>query len=155
MRGRGTWDLSSLMNTGSVFLISLTHHLYAQDIQCKILHRVYYTNAKLAKIYPSIIDSCNRCKQSPADLIHMLWECPKLFNTWTKIFISLRDTFAIDLDNSPLLDIFEMIVDVNLSVPARRLILLKWKHASGSPPSFDTFALALNWKKSDCQSLVP
>jgi len=63
----------------------------------------------------------------------------------TKIFKILGDAFAIDLDTNPLLAFFGM-TDVNLSVMvqkalafttliARRLILLKWKHASS--PSFD------------------
>ncbi len=78
----------------------------------------------------------------------MLWECPKLFKYWTKILKTLKDAFNIDIDTDPLLAIFGLTVDVNISVTvqkalafttllARRLILLKWKHVS--PPSFDTW----------------
>ncbi len=152
---RGVWEESlgfELPDEHWERILELTHtsSICARHglIQCKILHRVYYTNARLAKIYPSVSDACNRCKQSPANLIHMLWECPKLFEYWTKILKTLKDAFNIDIDTDPLLAIFGLTVDVNISVTvqkalafttllARRLILLKWKHVS--PPSFDTW----------------
>ncbi len=43
--------------------------------QCKVLHR-----AKLAKIFPNRSDACNRCKQSPADHLHMFWSCLRLMD---------------------------------------------------------------------------
>ncbi len=152
---RGAWEESlgfELPDEHWERILELTHtsSICARHglIQCKILHRVYYTNARLTKIYPSVSDACNRCKQSPANLIHMLWECPKLFEYWTKILKTLKDAFNIDIDTDPLLAIFGLTVDVNISVMvqkalafttllARCLILLKWKHVS--PPSFDTW----------------
>ncbi len=98
----------------------------------------------------------------------MLWECPKLFDYWTKIFKTLKDAFDIDIDTNPLLAIFGLAVDVNLSVTvqkalafatlqARRLILLKWKHVS--PPSFDTWlkeVTVTHWFFKDLwQGVVP
>ena len=59
-------------------------------IQCKIVHRIHYTNARLARIFPGTSDACNRCKQSPADLIHMFWTCPHLSEFWTSIFTSFN-----------------------------------------------------------------
>ena len=58
-------------------------------IPCKLIRRTYYTNHRLSKFYPNIADACNRSNQSPADLIHMFWSCPKLVDFWSKIF----DTF--------------------------------------------------------------
>lgn len=40
-------------------------------LQCKVLHRAHLTSAKLAKIYSNHSDACNRCRQSPADHLHM------------------------------------------------------------------------------------
>lgn len=40
-------------------------------LQCKVLHRAHLTNAKLANIYSNHSDACNRCRQSPADHLHM------------------------------------------------------------------------------------
>ncbi len=58
-------------------------------IQCKVLHRAHFTNAKLAKIFPNRSVACNRCKQSPADHIHMFWSCPRLMDYWSDIFRTL------------------------------------------------------------------
>ncbi len=96
--GKRVWDLSYLMNT--VLLSSLTPPLYEQDMG---LYNVRWMNEWLAQIYPSVSDACNRCKQSPANLIHVLWGCPKLLEYWTKIFKTLKDAFNIDIDTDPLL----------------------------------------------------
>ncbi len=55
-------------------------------LQLKILHRIYYTNARLAKMHPNLSYACNRCNQSPATLMHMFWTCPRLLQNWTEIF---------------------------------------------------------------------
>lgn len=31
-------------------------------------------------------DKCDRCAQSPADLTHMFWSCPKLISFWSFYF---------------------------------------------------------------------
>lgn len=54
--------------------ICATHGL----LQCKVVHRTHYTNLKLSRIYPNVADSCNRCKQSPANHSHMFRFCPRL-----------------------------------------------------------------------------
>ena len=113
-------------------------------LQCKILHRSHYTNAKLAKIYPGVSDACYRCNQSPADLVHMMWSCPKLNTYWTEIFKTFQTVFCIPVDPDPRTAIFGISVDEDTTAAmrrviafttllARRLILFKWKHAS--PPS--------------------
>ncbi len=51
----------------------------------------------------------------------MLWEWPKLFDYWTKIFTNfenLKDAFDIDIDTNPLLAIFGLAAEVNLLVMA-------------------------------------
>ena len=40
-------------------------------IQFKFLHRVYYTPARLASIYPSVPAECWRCTFAPADAHHV------------------------------------------------------------------------------------
>ena len=52
-------------------------------IQCKLVHRTYYTMAWLAKIYDCVSPACDRCWQSPAKLINMFWLCPSLHNYWS------------------------------------------------------------------------
>ena len=108
-------------------------------IQCKVVHRTYFTNARLSKIYKYVSSNCDRCHQAPADLIHLLWVCPSLFNFWTMIFNTLSEILGRKLDPNP----FSALFGVSASLPslslsqknvialttllARRLILMKWK----------------------------
>ena len=76
-------DILRLVQTSS---ICARHGL----MQCKVLHRAHFTNAKLAKIFPLRSDACNRCKQSPANHTHMFWSCPSLNAFWSSIFKTLE-----------------------------------------------------------------
>lgn len=68
-------------------------------LQWKSLHRIYYTSAKLAKIYSNVSDACNWCKHSLANLMQMFWSYLKWFDYWTKIFKTLQDAFNVTLCN--------------------------------------------------------
>ena len=113
-------------------------------IQCKILHRVHFTNAKLARIYPDRSDACNRCKRSPADYMHMFWSCSKLTGFWAAIFDTLSKALNMHIAPDPITALFG--IPSTPGVPsyigrimafttllARRLILLNW--IKPSPPS--------------------
>ena len=115
-------------------------------IQCKLLHRTYYTNHRLSKFYPNFADACNRCNQSPADIIRMFWSCPKLADFWSKIFDTLHKAYHCVTKPHPLSALFGIPYSNTLTVEAqhslafctlfaRRLILLTWKQAL--PPSYD------------------
>ncbi len=115
-------------------------------MQCKILHRAHYTNARLAKIYPDRSNTCNRCQQSPANHTHMFWSCPRLTEFWSKIFDTFEKTYYILATPNHLTALFGITFEPNLpsttqyvvaftTLLARTLILLKRKHAS--PPSYD------------------
>lgn len=58
-------------------------------IQCKVVHVVYFTKARLARIYEGVSPACDKCCQSPANLIHIFWLFPSLHNYWTNIFETL------------------------------------------------------------------
>lgn len=114
-------------------------------IQCKILHRTHYTNAKLARIYPSVQGSCNRCRQSPATHGHMFWSCPKLAAFWQSIFDTIGSAYNHALSPNPMSAVFGSPPDTKppfairraltfTTLLARRLILLDWKLAR--PPSY-------------------
>lgn len=114
-------------------------------IQCKLIHRTYYTNHRLSKFYPNVADSCNRCNQSPADLMHMFWSCPKLRTFWSEIFATLHSAYDTGSEPHPLPALFGILQSKPFSseaqhcmafcsLLARRLILLKWKCTE--PPTF-------------------
>ena len=125
----GTWEtVLGLVHNSS---ICARHGL----IQCTIVHRIHYTNARLARIFPGTSDACNRCGQSPADLIQMFWTCPCLSDFWTDIFKNFGDISPPDPltaqqfgappgTNAPL----RLNGMSFTSLLARRLILLKRKH---------------------------
>lgn len=89
---------------------------------------------------------CNRCSQTPCDLTHMFWSCPKLFNFWQLFFDTISRVLELKICPSPHIAIFgrppeginATVTQVNVisftSLIARRRILSLWK--SPSPPSF-------------------
>uniref|UniRef100_A0A3B1IPQ1 Reverse transcriptase domain-containing protein n=1 Tax=Astyanax mexicanus TaxID=7994 RepID=A0A3B1IPQ1_ASTMX len=115
-------------------------------IQCKLFHRVYWTKARLNKIYPDTDPLCDRCHRDTASLIHMFWLCPSLFKFWTEIFSTLSEVFGMQLDPNPVTAIFGVLPSALLmskhhsdfvafvTLLARRLILLKWKLSA--PPMY-------------------
>ncbi len=114
-------------------------------VQFKLIHRVHFSKAKLAKIYPQINPICDRCKLGDVTLIHMFWLCPKLKGHWKAIFEALSTVLTVKIDPNPLMSLFGIIPE-GMELPvgghkivafttllARRLILLRWKEAV--PPS--------------------
>ncbi len=109
-------------------------------IQCKILHRTYYTKARLAKIYDGMTPTCDRCGQSPANLINTLWYCPSLYNYWTEIFNTLSEVVGEKLKPNALSALFGVAppslskskkdVLAFATLLARRLIVINWKSAT-------------------------
>ena len=108
-------------------------------MQCKLLHRVYYTKARLSRIYKDVSPECYRCRQAPADLIHTFWLCPSLHKFWTDIFASLSAIVGQIIEPTPLGALFgvfpsmpslsksERDVLAFVTLLARRLILINWK----------------------------
>lgn len=115
-------------------------------IQFKVLHRLHYSKEKLSKLYPDKLDNkCNRCSQTPCNLTHMFWSCPKLSEFWRLFFKAISDILDINLNPNPHIAIFGKPPDdlhvTNIqnnviafsSLVARKRILLMWK--SKQPPS--------------------
>lgn len=66
-------------------------------IQFKVYFRLHYSKDKLSKLYPDkVTEACNRCSQSPCNLTHMFWSCPKLFSYWQSFFKSMSDIFRTE-----------------------------------------------------------
>lgn len=132
-------DVLNLVHTSS---ICARHGL----LQCKVLHRAHFTNAKLAQMFPDRSDACNRCNQSPADHLHMFWTCPRLDTFWSDIFGTIEQAYNTKINPNPMTALFGLPPSENMPITirrviafttllARRSILLKWIHAS--PPTHD------------------
>ena len=105
-------------------------------IQFKILHRIHCSKARLAEIYPNTDASCDRCRNTPADLTHMFWSCSALTSYWFAIFKTLSEALDMDLQPCAVMAIFGTTDgryctirkrSLLLTLLARRRILLHWK----------------------------
>lgn len=106
-------------------------------IQCRILHRTYYTKARLAKIYDGVTPAFDWCKQSPANVIHTLWHSPSLYDYWTTIFNTLSEVVGEEMKPNALSALFGVAapsltkstkdIIAFATLLARRLIVINWK----------------------------
>lgn len=108
-------------------------------LQCKVVHRIHWSRCKLAKIFPDIDPTCERCRQAPADLCHMFWLCPSLASFWESVFDTLSKVTSIPITPSPIAALFGVLPAESplpkyllafvafLTLLARRLILMTWK----------------------------
>lgn len=144
------WDLIlDLIHTSST---SAKHSV----IQLKVLHRVHFTNARLAKIYPNLDPLCPRCRDQPADLNHMFWLCSSLSTFWTSILKAFSEIVEIQFDPDPVCALFSLTsYESRTSLPnkahvimafttllARRFILLRWKQQA--PPFLSHWILCVS-----------
>lgn len=116
-------------------------------MQLKVILRIHWTAAKLAKVFPNVDPSCPRCKSQTADLLHMFWSCPHLRTYWADIFRAYSTMCSASIPPNPLCAIFGFteetrslkgkfhVVIAFTSLLARRLILLMWKDKK--PPTFN------------------
>lgn len=114
-------------------------------LQFKVVHRAHLSKSKLAKMYPQINSTCDRCKTEEATLIHMFWLCPNLEGFWKAIFEALSIIFTVRINPDPLVSLFGVVpegtqlpfggkrVVAFTTLLARRLILMRWKDTA--PPS--------------------
>lgn len=56
-----------------------------QFIQFKCLHKIYYTPAKLVKMYPETSAECWVCSHSLADFSHIFWHCLVAQEFWIAV----------------------------------------------------------------------
>lgn len=120
--------------------------------QFKVLFRLHYSKDKPFRLFPDkTANICDRCSQTPCNLTHMFWACPKLTNYWQAFFKAISDILGIPVDPSPLIAIFAVGPDklpatsrqdnviALTSLIAHRKILYLWKFAQ--PPSFKILAI--------------
>ena len=112
-------------------------------IHCKLLHRIHFTQARLAKIYGGSA-ACLRCQHSPANLIHTFWLCQYLHNFWSDIFDTLSVIVGEGMESVPWITLFVVVPSLPslstfkkdllafVTLLVRQLILLHWKSTDSS-----------------------
>lgn len=108
-------------------------------LQCKVVHIVHWSKSKLARMFPDIDPSCDKCHLEPANLTHMFWTCPALSLFWESVFESLSAITSVNIHPSPLIGLFGVLppdyslpshfaeLVAFLTLLARRCILMNWK----------------------------
>lgn len=62
-------------------------------IQFKLLHRVYYTPARIASIYGMCAAECCQCTTNPADFDHIFWHFWLIQEFWTGVTHTIQALF--------------------------------------------------------------
>lgn len=70
---------------------NIIDRIYSSSICSCHCHRLYFTEAKLSKMFSTSDDSCPRCHQSPATIGHMFWSCNISKHFWSSIFEVFED----------------------------------------------------------------
>lgn len=95
----------------------------------------------------TVSPACDRCQQSPANLLHVFLLCPSLHNHWTEIFNTLSVIFGEKVKLNALSTSFGVFPSLPslptskndvlafVTLLAGRLILTNWKSTVSSSPS--------------------
>lgn len=67
----------------------------------KLIHRAYYTPAKLHSIWPSSSRCCWRGCGSVGDIFHIFWLCPLLKSLWISVFRLISSVIGIEVQGAP------------------------------------------------------
>ena len=114
-------------------------------LQFKVVHHIHISKTKLARMYPNVDPTCDKCRGAPASLHHMYLTCPSLSNFWSSVFYALSETLQHQIQLNPLTGIFGIAPDLDLpkamlnflafaSLLAGQTISLKWRDSA--PPSY-------------------
>ena len=108
-------------------------------LQYNWLMRVYITPEKLNQFNPNIPDLCTRCGDDKGTLIHCIWKCPRISESWNEVGKIIQDILSIQIIIEPKLFILgiypkkhnisrgkQIFVNTCL-LQAKRLIALTWK----------------------------
>lgn len=119
----------------------LFQHLVAASdrlIHFKLLHRIYYTPARLASIYQSVSADCWRCSFSTAAADHIFWSCLQIQQFWTAVTSCISEVLLVPIHLTIKVCLLGLVEEV---VPSwahrtllnillfygRKAILLQWK----------------------------
>lgn len=83
-------------------------------LQFKVVHRIHMSKTKLARLYPNMEPSCEKCKSAPASLLHMHWTCPSLITFGTSVFQTISETLYHQIEANPLTAIIGIVPDSDL-----------------------------------------
>ncbi len=80
----------------------------------KFIHRTYLTPLRLSKMYPNVSSRCHRCKTYIGSVMHIFWECRKIYYFWKSIRDFTAKVLQIPWDNTPTQYLFGTELDKTL-----------------------------------------
>lgn len=91
-------------NTSWDNICSSSHNPNHQFIHMKIYHRVYLTPRIRHLIGHAPHPFCTLCSQNTlGTFMHIMWDCPKIYDFWNKVLQALSDLIDIQLPMDPAL----------------------------------------------------
>lgn len=114
---------------------SISLHGRHRLIHFKYINRVYYTPERLHRYGLRDDATCDRCRFSSADFLHLACNCPGIALFWGKIFRELSSIVAFDIPPDPALALIgysetfpkqiRRLLDMGLLM-AKRRVALHW-----------------------------
>lgn len=109
----------------------------------KISLRWYFSPAIISRFNPQLPDCCWRLCGERGDLLHILWNCPKLLHYWSNVFQVISEMSQIQILPTPALAILSLGIDqlpytlqhsiIQVLLYARLLLTRNWKNTA--PPT--------------------
>lgn len=91
-------------------------------LQFKVVHCTHISKTNLARMYPDVEPTWDKCKSAPVSIFHMCWTCPSLGNFWTSVFQTISETLGHQIEPDPLTAIFG--IAPHLDLPKAKLSVL-------------------------------
>lgn len=89
-----------------------------------LLHRAYRTPWQLHRWGCGGTPLCLKCEQENGDLIHMLWQCPKLFHLWAEIISTISRIYNFMIKSGPVACLLGSLEEGKLTLNEYVAILL-------------------------------
>lgn len=89
------WEV--MLQSVQLSSLNVSHQLS----QLYILLRVHYTPVKLHAMGRRQDSIYSKCKRNHRDLIHMLWQCPKLHRYWESVVDTLNSVLQTTIKLEP------------------------------------------------------
>lgn len=115
-------------------------------IQFKLLHRVYYTLARLDKISSSSSAECRRCTSSPDGFDHVFCHCLKIQEFWQSVTRTLHELTALPIPLTISVCLLGLVEELAPLRAQRTFLFISLFHPQKP--------MLLHWKKPEAPSLT-
>ena len=129
-------EIEDVWQASMIQLITTVKPTYHKRNHLFVLHRVYWTQAWLAKFQPGLPPCCKKCGLAEANDVQLFWSCPLLLDFWSQVCRAITEVIERKIEVSLALIIFgtpadqEGIIDFDKS--AKQFFFYKTCHVFSS-----------------------